>query len=135
MYFGARIISLNKVQQKELKQLYKEPILVKLNLSKKMPKKILYIQRAALGIGLITPKTAVAIATLRFYFRNICSESNVADMITLNKEFTAIESGLNNIKYMKDIVKYWIEIQVDNVDRELQKHQLELNDNNLKLPF
>jgi len=64
VYFGADIITLNKQQCRELKRIYEEPILVKLKLSQKMPKDILYIHCSALGIGLITPETVVAIATL-----------------------------------------------------------------------
>ena len=69
MYFSTGIISLNKKKYKELKRLYEEPILVKLKLSRKLLKDILYTQQSALGIGLISPETAIAIAILKLYIR------------------------------------------------------------------
>jgi len=106
VYFGAEIISLNKKQCKELKKIYEEPILVKLKLSRKLPRELLYTQRVELGIGLISPKIAIAVATLRLYFSNMRMASDVSKMIAINEEYTTIESGLNEIKYQREHIKY-----------------------------
>ena len=44
VYFGVGIIELTKVQEDELKSLYKAPILKKLGLSIKFPKELLYVR-------------------------------------------------------------------------------------------
>jgi len=59
IYFGYGIIELHKKEEEILHKEYKEIILVKLGLSKKFPRSILYMRKSALGIGLIRLSTVV----------------------------------------------------------------------------
>ena len=99
IYFGTRIISLNKKQCKELKWLYEKPILAKLKLSCKMPKDVLYSRRSALSVGLILPETVVTIAQLKLYFGNKRMQSEIFNMIELNEQYREVESCLNETRY------------------------------------
>ena len=99
VYFGAGIITLNNKQCQELKRLYEEPMLVKLKLSRKLPRDILYARRSALGVGLILPETAIAIATLKLYIGNVRMKSNVVDMIELNEQYSYVECGTNMLRH------------------------------------
>ena len=53
VFFGCGVIELNPREEKELKRIYKEPMLVKLGLSKKFPRIVLYTRKSALGVGLM----------------------------------------------------------------------------------
>ena len=53
VYFGCGIFGLTNPQENELKRIYEEAILVKLNLRRKFPWAILYVKKSAMGIGLI----------------------------------------------------------------------------------
>jgi len=67
IYFRAGIIELNKQQEDVLRKIYESPILTKLHLSIKFSKELLYIRKNTLGVGLISPNTALAIARLKLY--------------------------------------------------------------------
>ena len=108
--------------------LYEEPMLVKLKLSRKLLKDILYTWQLALGIGLISPKTAIVIATLKLYIRNVRMESNVADMIDLNEQYNLVECRINRLNHQYQEVKYWKDIWIDGLEKEFYKRQLELKD-------
>ena len=70
-------------------------MLRKLGLSEKFPKELLYAQRGALGVSLITPKTAIAIAIVKLYIGNMQQQSNVVNLIKMNKEYNHILMGLS----------------------------------------
>ena len=81
-------------------------MLIKLKLSRKLPKDILYIRHSILGIGLITPETPVANTILQLYFRNMRMKSNIVEMIIVNEEYNAVENGLNKIKHQTEPIRY-----------------------------
>ena len=67
VYFGCRIVELNKRQVEILKHIYKEVIAKKIGLGKKFPRKILYARKTVLGVGLISLSMAVKIQALKLY--------------------------------------------------------------------
>ena len=68
VYFGCGVISLTTSQINELKKIYEEPILIKLGLTKKFPREVMYMSKDSLGLGLLTPETILAIQRLKLYF-------------------------------------------------------------------
>ena len=64
VFFRCRIIELTAKQNTELKKIYEAPLLWKLGLGKKFLRKLLYVQRIALGVGLLQPKIVIVISAL-----------------------------------------------------------------------
>ena len=93
IYFGSGIIELNQKQEAELKRICEAPILRKIGLSSKFLKELIYARRSALGVGLITPNTVLAIATLKLCIRNKRMASKVDEMIQINEEYNHVLSG------------------------------------------
>jgi len=65
IFFGCGIISITNNQEKELKRIYKAPILSKLQLSEKLPRYILYMYKTAGRIGLLKPSIAIVIEKVK----------------------------------------------------------------------
>ena len=59
IYFECSIVSLIKLQDKYLRVIYEETILMKLGLSIKFLRKVLYMRKSALGVGLLQLSTVV----------------------------------------------------------------------------
>ena len=53
MFFKSRVIEISDKQEKELKKIYKIPLLIKLKLGEKFLRRVLYVRRIALGVGII----------------------------------------------------------------------------------
>jgi len=93
IYFGLGIIELNDKQEAELKHIYEVPILRKIELSSKFPKELLYARRSTLGVGLITPNTALSIAALKLYISNKRMGNRANEMIRINEEYNYVLSS------------------------------------------
>ena len=70
VFFGCRVIELHPKEERELQRIYEEPILVKLGLSKKYLRAVLYTRKSALGISFMKPSTIIAILKLKQYVGN-----------------------------------------------------------------
>ena len=93
---------LNKEQDEYLQKIYKETVASKLGLGKKFPRAILYIQQKKLGIGLITPETAVAMLAFKLYIGNKRANSKVAKLIGIIEESITVEYGKNSTDFSMD---------------------------------
>ena len=87
VFFGCRVIELNPKEVKELKQIYKEPMLIKLGFSKKFPRTALYIRKSVLGVEMIKPETIIAILKLKQYIRNVKKPGNAGKSIRIQEEY------------------------------------------------
>ena len=67
IFFVAAIIEINEKQIKELKRIYKVPILNKLRLSQNFSKTLLHARKSFLGVRLLVPEIVIAIALLKVY--------------------------------------------------------------------
>ena len=83
IYFGCRILELIIDQENELKRLYKEPLLVKLGLSRNFLRKVLYSRKSALGISIMTPSTIMNILRAKLYLGNKRMEGIANEAIKL----------------------------------------------------
>ena len=107
VFFGYGVIELNSKEEKELKRIYEEPMLVKLGFSKKFPRIILYTRKSALGVGLMQPSTIIAILKLKSYIRNKRKQRNVTKSINIQEEYQEIEVG-RTIQLGEDLkCRYW----------------------------
>jgi len=105
-FFGSRVIKISDKQEKELKKIYKISLLTKLKLGEKFLRQILYTRRIALGVGIIQPCTAIAMATLRLYFGNIRTKSNAGNMILALEELQEANTGYSK-RAIEMIDKQW----------------------------
>ena len=67
VYFRCKIVKLILQQENILIKISKTVLFVKLGLSKKFPRKMLYTRKSTLGISLIRSSTILAILTLKLY--------------------------------------------------------------------
>ena len=95
VFFGYGVITLIKKEEKELQRIYKEPILVKMGLSRKFLWTILYTRKSILGIGLMKPSTIIDILKLKLYIRNKQKEGNAKESIEAHEGFQKIEASQN----------------------------------------
>ena len=109
--------------------MYKEIICAKLELGKKFPRTVLYIRQNAIGIGLIMPKTAIAMLETKLYIRNLRAKTRISKIIIMINNKLMIEKGKNNntIKeeYNTNNKKMWVE----NVHQILNSRQIQLVNN------
>ena len=61
------------------------PIIKKFRLNRNFPKSLLYARKSFLGLGLITPQTAIDMLALKGFFRNKQVRRNVAIIIDMNE--------------------------------------------------
>ena len=86
MYYGCGIIKLNEKEEIELRWLYEPTILKKLGFSVNFPRKIMYVSKEMLGLGLLLPSTMIAIQGLKLYLGNKRCASNASRMINALEE-------------------------------------------------
>ena len=91
---------------KELKKIYKVPILAKLRLSKNFPKDLLYTRKSFLRVGLISQETAIVIAKIKEYLGYKRVYQNVKNMIKIGEEMVELFSGTRK-QWDKIKSRYW----------------------------
>ena len=70
VFFRCSATELNARQENELRRIYKEPMLVKLGLSKNYPRIALCLRKSALGVRLMLSNTLIAALKLKACIRN-----------------------------------------------------------------
>ena len=80
-------------QEKELRRIYEEPILIKLGLGRKFPRTALYSRKSVLGVGLMTPSTIIACLKLKLYVGNKRKLGNAEDSIAIQEAYQEVETG------------------------------------------
>ena len=86
---------LNDEQEKELKRIYEEPMLMKLGLSKKFPRAALCSRKSTLGIGLMEPSTIVDVLKLKLFIGSMRKRGNSANYTQCQLEHQVVEAGRN----------------------------------------
>ena len=67
VYFRSRIINLQEQEENELRRIREELLLRKMKLSVKFLRSILCESKEGLGLGIMKPRTMVAINTLKMH--------------------------------------------------------------------
>ena len=81
VYFGCGIFKLHRNEELELRRLYESTILRKLGFSVNFPRKLMYVSKEMLGLGLLLPSTMIAIQGMKLYLGNKRSQSNASRII------------------------------------------------------
>ena len=108
VFFRCEVVKISEKQEKDLKKMYEIPLLTKLKLGEKFPRKVLYVRRIAMRVGLIQPCIAIVIVTLQLYFGNIRIESNAGNIILALEELMEVNNGYSNrINKIDKKQRYW----------------------------
>ena len=122
VYFRCGIMKLHEKEEIELRRLYESTILRKLGFSKNFPRKIMYVSKEMLGLGLFLPSTMIAIQGLKLYLGNKRSTSNASRMINALEEMMWVEGGLNKDIINDENESFWTESWVDEI-KEIMKQR------------
>jgi len=109
-----------------LRQIYKEPILIKLGLGRKFPRTVLYSRKSALGVGLMTPSTIIACLKLKLYVGNKQKLGNTEDSIAIQEAYQEVEAGRRMSLGEDPKFRYWNKTWVDEINDELWKRKMVL---------
>ena len=122
VYFRCRMVNMNQQQEKELQRICKEPILIKLGLSRKFPRTVLCSRKSVLGVGLMLPSALIATLKLKLCIRNKRAENRIATLLSINEELQFIKNRINKTPIKVEIEqRYLIIIQIDNITKILSK--------------
>jgi len=124
VYFGCRIVELSMCQEKELKQIYKEPLLIKLGLSRNFPQSILYSRKSALGIEIMTPNIIIAILKAKLYLGNMRVGSNTTKAVSVQEEYLKLEAGRDIDVGYDPSMRYWKSTWIDKVSNLFYKRNI-----------
>ena len=126
-FFGCGIIELNEKQNDALKQIYEEPLLMKLGLSRKFPRKILYSRKSALGVGIMTPLTIIAMLKAKLYLGNVRAKGVTNEAVQLHEEMVAVKAGRKVQIGGEQKYRYWNSTWIDEVSNVFKKRQIHLH--------
>ena len=73
--------------------MYEAPTLTKLGLRNTCPRVEMHLQKSALGLGLISPKTAIAIKKIKLCAGSMRREGNAGKSIQLQEKYHEVEAG------------------------------------------
>jgi len=133
VYFRCGIIEFNAAQETELKRLYEEPLLVKLGLSRKFPRVVLYSRKSALGVGIMMPNTILAILKAKLYIGNIRIKKETYNDIKLHEELMIVEAG-REVKVGEGLnIQYWELTWIDEVNKVFSSREIRLHNEKNKL--
>ena len=77
---------------KELKAMHELPMIRKLGLGDKFPRKLLCVKKTSLGVGLITPQTAIDTLALKLWIGNKILQGEVSNVMQAHEERSFIDS-------------------------------------------
>ena len=80
-----------------------------------------HMLKEMLGLGLILPKTMIAIQGLQMYLGNKRIKSNASRMIRVLEEQIWVESGLNKNLINNNKKQYWTTSWIDKVKEHLKQ--------------
>ena len=117
----------NRILRKGVKTDLQITNFIKTQIKPKLLRNILYKCKAAGGIGLIQPSTAIAMAKIKQYVGNLRIQSNVAENILVNKDFVMKESRYSSIPIEnKKKTQFWKKGWIDEVANELQSRRIQI---------
>ena len=84
--------------------------------SRKFPRKVLYMRKIALGIGIMSLNTIIDTLKLKLFVGKKWKTGNTCDLIKIQKDYQKIEAGRNLIIGKNSELHYWKEIWIDEVN-------------------
>ena len=129
VYFGCGIIELSAKQEQALQQIYEEPLLVKLGLSRNFPRLVLYSRKSALGVGIMRPSTIIDMLKAKQYLGHKRMNSIANQSIQLQEEYLKVESGRDTNLLYDPSERYWKKLWIDEVNDMFYRRKIELHRN------
>ena len=86
-------MKISKQQDKELRRLYETTLAKKLRLGSNFPRAAMHSRKSAVGIGLIKPKTVIAILACKLNVGNVRAKTKIGKIIRMQEESLIIEHG------------------------------------------
>ena len=103
-------MNFSKKQCDELKQTYELQIIRKIKLGDNFPRKLSYVRKSALGVGLIEPKIAIDYLAIKLYEGNKRSKGELETVISTHEETCLVDSGLQKKVRRNEIkLRHWKE--------------------------
>ena len=65
-----------------------------MGLSEKFPRYFMYIDKAALGLGLMRPNTILATQSLKLYVGHMRGNANTGKLMRIQRENASVEKGM-----------------------------------------
>ena len=87
------MLELMKKQEEKLKRMHKEPLLVKLDLSRKFLRDVLCSRKSALGVGTMKPSTIMNVLKGKLCLGVVRRDRVMNQAVTLQEEYLQIEAG------------------------------------------
>ena len=130
VFFGCGIVELNERELHEMERICEKPILRKLHLSEKFPRRMMCVDKKSLGLGLMRPKTIMSMLKLKQCFGNMRLLNNASDMIKTNSENEQILSGRSkNIHEIKCEERWWPHTWIDEVKKSCEERDIDVIEN------
>ena len=105
--------------------MYEMPMIRKLGLGDKFPRKLSNVQKTSLGVGLIAPNTVIDTLATKLWVGNKRLQGELGNAIKAHEENSFIDSGLRNKKSRKDSkVKRWKEGWVEEVESKFSSREI-----------
>ena len=127
VFFGCGVMSLICEECEELKKIYEVPMLKKLHLAEKFPRKIMHVEKSVLGLGLMSLKTTLAIQNMKLCVGNTRAKTNVCDMIEAVQQYVQIYSGRSiDVMQITRNERNWFHTWIDNVAENAAERNISL---------
>ena len=113
--FECAVMELTDKQEDELREIYEIPILKKLGLSITYPRALLYVEREAMGLGLLRPNTILAQLSIKMFVGHGRIKSATHNSICVLHETIQFNAGISRkIAFLPRTQCYWNPTWVDN---------------------
>ena len=103
------------------------PMIRKLGLGDKFPRKLLHVQKTSLGDGLIGPNAVIDMLATKCWVGNNLQQGKLSNVIEVHGENSFIDSGLREKERREErYVKYWKEGLVEEVGRKFSSRKIDM---------
>jgi len=93
VFFGCGVIKITNNQDKELRKLHETTLAKKLRLGSNFLRAAMHSRKSAVGIGLMKPKTVIAILACKLCVGNVRAKTKIGKIVRMQEESLMIEHG------------------------------------------
>ena len=127
VFYGCGIVKFTEEEIRVLKDIYEKPMVQKLSLGVNFPRKLLYVRKDALGVGLMEPQTVIDLLAIKLYVGNKRREQELGGIINVHEDMGFWDSGLKRECQMQSAgVEYWKNGWVEDVHTKLESRGMKL---------
>ena len=96
--FSYGIFDITEEQEQELKSMHEILLVCKLNLGSIFPRKLLHSRVTSIGVGMMAPRIAIAVLTIKLYMSRQRMESENEKLMQMTENNQIIESRARSIQ-------------------------------------